>query len=60
VTVLKKAILSVFGGKVAAQARVEAVERVSEHFRLIDILSSGLKNLAWEPGAKMQRCPGEP
>jgi ferric-chelate reductase (NADPH) len=58
VTVLKKAILSAVGGKVAAQARVEAVERVSEHFRLIDILSRGLKNSAWEPGAKMQLDTG--
>jgi NADPH-dependent ferric siderophore reductase len=58
VPALKKAILSVLGGKMAAQARVEAVERVSEHFRLIDILSAGLKNWAWQPGAKLQLDTG--
>jgi ferric-chelate reductase (NADPH) len=50
----KRAILGMVGSRITARARVEAVEAVTDHFRLIDIVADDLKSAVWQPAAKIQ------
>jgi ferric-chelate reductase (NADPH) len=56
---LKRAILGMVGTRITAPARVEAVEAVSEHFRLIELVAEDLKSAVWQPAARIQIDTGD-
>lgn len=56
---LKQTILGLVGDKLMQKARVASIERVTDHFTLIELESDAFARATWRPGEKIQINVGD-